>query len=219
LLSLEAPGFARAALDLQPLSPSACAAVALGELKTATDDAARAHAEFLSRRSLGLGSDQVGVWMARLAFLEQAGKIEDALLVGARATQRFPTIPDAWSAMRRLLAARPQPDEALGALTRAVELASDPEIPFHVRGSLLKARAELLRERGLQAEAERDLHAARFPDRSPDAPAELLDLTQFYGAGLADEWHNPQEPGSHLALLPTGLQEFGGVRWDVRGVI
>jgi len=53
--------------------------------------------------------------------------------------------------------------------------------------------------------------------RPADAPPHLLDLTRFYNASLRDNWHDGI--AGSLASLPTGIQEFKGVRFDVRGIV
>jgi len=57
----------------------------------------------------------------------------------------------------------------------------------------------------------------RFPARDPAARKELLNLTPFYNAGLKESWHGGN--GNDLAGLPKGLQTFGGVEFDVRGIV
>jgi hypothetical protein len=59
--------------------------------------------------------------------------------------------------------------------------------------------------------------AQRFPARDPGARKELLDLTRFYNASLKESWHGSKN--NDLAALPTGLQTFGGVEFDVRGIV
>jgi len=59
--------------------------------------------------------------------------------------------------------------------------------------------------------------APHFPPRDPTAPKELLDLTAFYNANLNDSWHGGK--GNDLAALPQGRQTFGGVEFDVRGIV
>jgi len=65
--------------------------------------------------------------------------------------------------------------------------------------------------------AARPLVAANFPPRDPRARAGLLDLTGVYNATLTDSWQG--FPGNHLGSLPSGIHEFDGVQFDVRGVI
>ena len=45
----------------------------------------------------------------------------------------------------------------------------------------------------------------------------MLDLTPFYNARLNESWHGNK--GNDLATLPKGLQTFGGVEFDVRGIV
>src|SRR5881394_191909 len=65
--------------------------------------------------------------------------------------------------------------------------------------------------------AVRKLDGPDFPPRDPGAPPRLLDLTPHYNGLLTDSWQG--FPSNHLAQLPSGHQVFGGVPFDVRGVI
>jgi hypothetical protein len=56
-----------------------------------------------------------------------------------------------------------------------------------------------------------------YPPRDPNARKQLLDLTQFYNAMLTESWHG--NTGNDLSGLPAGLQKFGAVEFDVRGII
>jgi hypothetical protein len=53
--------------------------------------------------------------------------------------------------------------------------------------------------------------------RDPLASADQVDLTNFYGTSLNDDWFN--HPGHDFHDVPQGLQPFGGVLFDVRGLI
>ncbi len=62
----------------------------------------------------------------------------------------------------------------------------------------------------------------RIPARDPQTPAALIDLTDFYNAGLNEPWH--ARPGNNfkhnnLSWLPKGIQTFADVEFDVRGII
>ncbi len=62
----------------------------------------------------------------------------------------------------------------------------------------------------------------RIPPRDPQAPSSLIDLTDYYNAGLNETWHARPVKGykhSDLAWLPKGIQTFAGVEFDVRGVV
>ena len=56
-----------------------------------------------------------------------------------------------------------------------------------------------------------------FPPRDPKASPRLLDLTAYYNGVLTNGWQG--FAGNDLASLPTGIQKFDGVEFDVRGVI
>ncbi len=53
--------------------------------------------------------------------------------------------------------------------------------------------------------------------RDPMASPDQLDLTNYYGTSLNDDWFN--HAGHDLHDVPQGLQLFGGVLFDVRGLI
>ena len=55
-----------------------------------------------------------------------------------------------------------------------------------------------------------------IPPRSPEATAGMVDLTDHYLNALDDEIHH--KPENTLATMPSGLQAFLGVTFDVRGV-
>jgi len=57
----------------------------------------------------------------------------------------------------------------------------------------------------------------QFAPRDPKTPPELVDLSPFYNAMLTQSWHGGK--GNDLAELPTGVQTFAGVQFDVRGIV
>jgi len=57
--------------------------------------------------------------------------------------------------------------------------------------------------------------------RSPAAKPNLIDLSQFYNVSLTQTWlpMKDMDRGNDLASLPSGLQKFLGIEFDVRGLI
>ncbi len=53
--------------------------------------------------------------------------------------------------------------------------------------------------------------------RSPEARPEQIDLSDYFAASPDDDWFN--HAGHDLHDLPKGIQEFGGVKFDVRGLL
>ena len=59
-----------------------------------------------------------------------------------------------------------------------------------------------------------------YPPRDSKTDRRLLDLTPFYNARLTDTWHGGENAaGNDLADLRAGVQNLGGVDYDVRGII
>jgi hypothetical protein len=55
--------------------------------------------------------------------------------------------------------------------------------------------------------------------RDPTTTANAIDLTDYYNAPLTESWHSPKEAHNDLSELPRGPQNFGGILFDVRGLI
>ena len=60
--------------------------------------------------------------------------------------------------------------------------------------------------------------AQDYPARDPATPRSLIDLTPHYNASLTKDWHG-QISGNDLARLPQGIQRFGNVDFDIRGIV
>lgn len=56
-----------------------------------------------------------------------------------------------------------------------------------------------------------------IPIRNQHINNNLLDLTHFYNCALNDNIHH--KPGNTLSDLPTGVQSFDNISFDIRGVI
>jgi len=69
---------------------------------------------------------------------------------------------------------------------------------------------------GLTIERQAQLRA-KIPARNPQAARCLIDLSDYFNLALAEA--PTGEKDNHLASLPTGVQNFGGVAFDVRGLV
>jgi hypothetical protein len=56
-----------------------------------------------------------------------------------------------------------------------------------------------------------------YPARDPRARPGLIDLTAYYNVPLTEPWQG--NPNGSFSLLPTGLQNFAGADYDVRGIV
>lgn len=57
-----------------------------------------------------------------------------------------------------------------------------------------------------------------IPPRLPQATANMIDLTEYYNAAMAQSWH-PGMASNSLDVLPCGLLQLGEVAFDVRGIV
>jgi tetratricopeptide (TPR) repeat protein len=208
------------AIRIEPTNGLAYARLARSEWTAATTAVSRGQAEFLSQYALKLTPQLPEAWSTHIFLLEAAGHPDQSLWVASNATVRFPENPEFWCSLGRFLARTNQLEDSLAALTKAVDLTATDPAQRGSHAEALEGRAAVFMRLGRQTEADRDLRDARgIPIRPAEVPAALLDLTRFYNAGLLEDWHNTNDVGNNLAELPTGLQEFGGIRWDVRGII
>jgi hypothetical protein len=58
-----------------------------------------------------------------------------------------------------------------------------------------------------------------IPARDGNAGEHLLDLTAHYHGALTETWHKGGLANNTLANLPSGIQTFGDVEFDARGVV
>jgi len=72
-----------------------------------------------------------------------------------------------------------------------------------------------------QAAARGEELPRRIPSRPADAGAQLLDLSAHYNAALTESWlpTSGMASGNDLSALQPGLRRFGGVEFDVRGIV
>ncbi len=58
----------------------------------------------------------------------------------------------------------------------------------------------------------------RLPPRNPTAAPALIDLSAFYNADPATGWTDG-DPKNALGTIPRGVQAFGNIQFDVRGIV
>jgi hypothetical protein len=58
-----------------------------------------------------------------------------------------------------------------------------------------------------------------IPPRNADTPAALIDLSAYYNGALDESWQVGGVTNNTLAGLPQGSHEYGGVKFDIRGVV
>jgi WD40 repeat protein len=134
--------------------------------------------------------------------------------------ERHPQTAGLWEAKAALLERAQQPGAALQSYARAIALAEQAtNRPNSVLSRTLAGRLKLLARLGRTAEAQAEAARAHgIPARDPKAKPNLIDLTAYYNAGLSEDWHGGSG-GNDLSPLPAGVQTFGGIEFDVRGIV
>jgi hypothetical protein len=129
--------------------------------------------------------------------------------------------PKLWLDKAHWLASLGATDAAGEACSAGLALATNiVGCPPAVIDKLRLQRVNLWRLQGHEAEALAELMIVKpFPRRDPGTPSNLLDLTLCYNARLAENWHRHTDLGNNLADLSAGTRTFGGVAFDVRGII
>ena len=135
-----------------------------------------------------------------------------------------------WVSLRDHAAVQPtrRPDWHAARATRLENAHAWFGVRFHAE-RLKQMHASADRANAWSEKAERELvkaestpaQTASLPPRSPEATPNLIDLSTFYNVSLTETWLPIKDIGrsNDLAQLPSGLQKFAGVQFDVRGLI
>ncbi|HVM47584.1 MAG TPA: tetratricopeptide repeat protein, partial [Candidatus Acidoferrum sp.] len=125
-----------------------------------------------------------------------------------------------WLDKGRLLEKAGQSEEALAAMTKAIELAGARNMDCALTPTEARLnRSGLLQRMNRLPEALADhCQALGIPRRDSPAKTNLVDLTLYYNAGLKGNWHG-DESDNDLAVLRAGIQRLGGTEFDVRGLV
>jgi hypothetical protein len=124
-----------------------------------------------------------------------------------------------------LLLRHSQTNEALSLLSNFItETEAKGESATNLLARALEARSALLRRINRPEQSRADwLRLNPIPARDAKADPKLIDLTAYYNGSLTKGWIPSSQYGTmaerNLGELPLGLQELGGVRFDVRGLI
>jgi len=59
----------------------------------------------------------------------------------------------------------------------------------------------------------------KIPARGAGTDKQLVDLSRYYNAALDETWHKGGMPDNTLKDLPRGIQTFGDITFDVRGIV
>ncbi len=219
-LGLVAEGAAAAAATLALPEDAHARSLLAQSLASSPAPNAYGQAAFLSLRATRLAPASSQAWERHAGVLALGGQLKEALAAFDRATalQR-----DDLPLHLRQLDFLARHDSISNACSRADQLlerfsplagAGQPVAGLRLARGKLALRAgdygRYLRER---------LAVFGVPPRAAGCPPGAVDLTAFYNASLADDWHNPADEGNNLALLPTGLVKIADIPFDIRGIV
>ncbi len=204
------------------------ARVALEEYVRRQDSRVLREAGWLSGRAVDLAPGHAAVWWAYASWLEHAGDVAGTL----RAMEQAERLPGVSS---RLLLGKAQRYEAEWRENRMEAdrvLAAYQAAIDGVRGGAKLGRNELrlawlactrihaqAGNREAVRMARRQAYGLDMPPRDPQMPSRLIDLSDYYTAGLDTDWRESRFAGYDLSGLPRGRQVMAGVEYDVRGLV
>jgi WD40 repeat protein len=138
--------------------------------------------DFLSQLALKLSPKEPEAFLARSAFLEHAGKREEALHVIDQAVALNNDAAILWRAQARLLDKARRSEDAVRAYSNAVEFTSSQSgEPSKFLKQVLLERSVVLKRMGREAESATDnLRALGIPGREPGTSPALIDLSSCY---------------------------------------
>ena len=85
--------------------------------------------------------------------------------------------------------------------------------------SEVASRLQYVQSQIKERDTEPEPLAERIPARDPETAASLIDLSRYYNAALTNSWQATTTPDNSLSVLPQGIQTFGDVSFDVRGIV
>jgi hypothetical protein len=177
-------------------------------------------AEFCARHALELDTNTTEAWRTLGAIQLKQDRTLEARQSLERALEQEPGSAASWDLMAEILEKNNQLAEAVAAYGRRIDL-----LPITTNGVSLERkrallnRAHVFKRLNRLPEAGHDTCAAYgIPNRQETDNPHLIDLSAFYNAGFKGNWHADRE-NNDLSELPTGIQKFTNITFDVRGLV
>jgi WD40 repeat protein len=177
-------------------------------------------AEFCARYALKQDANTAEAWRTLGAIQLKQDRAVEARQSLERALEQEPGSAASWELMGEILEKNNQLAEAVSAYGRRIDL-----LPITTNGVTLERkrallnRARVFKRLNRLTEAVHDTCAAYgIPNRQEGDNPHLVDLSAFYNAGFKGNWHADRE-NNDLSELPTGVQKFANITFDVRGLI
>lgn len=188
------------------------------------------NALFSYDQALAREKQDATLWREQGGVLQKLGSHEDAIASFNRAVELAPTDALVFRDRARYRLERAEPKEALEDVSRAIALAPNSAELFELRGAASTAASQwkqavsnFAQARELKRRLTEGIHGTpvhSFSPRDPSVPANCLDLESYFTNPVTPGWLVPIQPGAEIGLqkLPSGLAEFHGTVFDIRGV-
>ena len=140
-----------------------------------------------------------------------------------RAIAQAPNDPKVWQLRGTMLFELGELDSALAAAEKSLLLNADSSQSWALKADILEKLGKPATAKLARTDVRPREIKEKIPARPAGASSNLIDLTAHYTVSLTEEIHatigQPENASSSLSALPSGIQPFGGVSFDVRGVI
>ncbi len=191
-----------------------------------------ADAEASFSQALKFEPEDSGLWRERAQARMKLDHWEEAMQDLSHALELAPADPNLWADRARSWQAMRRDEEAIKDLDRALQLSPASSEFYELRGesgARLRhwepARRDFAEARTLRARLKPGLLTGvanlPTPGRSPEASPGCLDLGAYFNGSLTPCWMVPSDPrtGAGLPALPLGSVAFGGIPFEIRGVV
>jgi len=178
-------------------------------------------AEWYCARAIQLSPEDAGVWLARAALSEHAGKTNDATSAMEKVKKFGASSPVFLLAAATFQERAGHPEAADDAYRQAIEVAlAREDWADGNRRALMRQRADFLARQGRHAEARaEELRALGVRARNSAAPDRLINLEAFYNESLDASLNRQDCLWLNLSALPKGRQILGETEFDIRGIV
>ena len=149
--------------------------------------------------------------------------LEHAQKLSQRATTRSPKDSEVWRLQAEMFLAVGKNDEAATSIEQSLELDRESGAALYTKEKVLVRQGQTGEAILTRSEARKKTLKGRVVPRDKALPAKYIDLTAHYNAALNEDPYLEAKRQPYFSesfeALKTGLDDYAGVSFDVRGLI
>jgi len=149
--------------------------------------------------------------------------LEHAQKLSQRATTRSPKDSEVWRLQAEMFLAVGKNDEAATSIEQSLELDRESGAALYTKEKVLVRQGQTGEAILTRSEARKKTLKGRVVPRDKELPAKYIDLTAHYNAALNEDPYLEAKRQPYFSesfeALKTGLDDYAGVSFDVRGLI